>query len=92
MNNTSTISALSSLEFFCKNHNPKDLRIEDMELSKNYVVETLINGNKKECINHIRLLICLGIGGMQLATEALIKIKEQCPESFDYIIKQVYSF
>jgi hypothetical protein len=72
--------------------NPTEKEFEQIFVCPDYAVTTLINGNISECIQYLRDLIGTGITGMKEASEQLIKIKEQCPERYEYINDKVYSY
>jgi len=72
--------------------NPTKKDFEQMYVCPDYAVNTLINGNISECVKHLRDMIGTGLNGMSYATEQLMKIKEQCPEKYEYIHSKVYSF
>lgn len=71
--------------------NPKNLDIEQTIVANDYAVDTLVNGNISECIAHLRLLISNGLPGIELVHDQLMKIKESCPERYEYVKLRVFS-
>lgn len=56
-----------------------------------YAAETLINGNISECIKYLKGLIEYGLTGIGAMHDALMRIKEECPDRYDYIRAKVFS-
>lgn len=52
-----------------------------------YAAETLINGNISECVRYLNELI--NNGYFSTSHEELIKIKEDCPEKYHYILSKI---
>lgn len=52
-----------------------------------YAAETLINGNISECVRYLNEFI--NNGYFKTAHEELIKIKEDCPEKYPYILSKI---
>lgn len=62
-------------------------RLDEIFISENYSIDTLVNGNITECIRYIDELISNGY--FTPAHEELVKIKEQYPEKYKYVKNKV---
>ena len=82
----------ATFEYLANMLNPNQKDFEQIYVCPDYAVNTLINGNISECIKYLRDLIGTGITGMKEASEQLTKIKEDCPERYEYIKENVYKY
>jgi hypothetical protein len=81
----------SQFEYLSKLFNPKNLDFEEIYLSPNYAIDTLINGNISECITYLRSLIGTGLVGISVVNDELSEIKIHCPERYNYVKEKVFS-
>jgi hypothetical protein len=59
--------------------------IDEVYVYDGYAADTLINGNISECIRYISEFMNLGAAGIGIAVDELIKVKELCPEKYDFV-------
>ncbi len=63
--------------------------IDKVYVYDGYAADTLINGNVSECIRYIKEMMNLGSAGIGIAVDELMKIKELCPERYDFVKSKI---
>ncbi len=81
-----------TFEYLANMLNPEQREFEQVFICPDYALNTLINGNVSECIQYLRDLLGTGITGMKETSEQMMKIKKHCPERYQYINDNVFSY